>query len=645
MRNYGKFLLAALIILITTLILPQSAYGHANIISSIPAPGEVLEEPPTKITILFSEEVESEFVSISVYDASGNRVDEGFVNVNPANRRLVSVNVKAESKGVYIVSWRVISILDGHLTRGSYPFTVGVAESGKATFTVETSYTEVGLFIAEVLARWVYFAGQAILVGTPIFIYFVWKRTAKKFKQSYPNIERVDVGIADAGITLGRIAIQAIIAANLMLLITYTMSIGASENLLESIYVILLKTRFGNIWSIRMLIIFLLLYILFRQSSPRTNRPRSTGAVTLISMFVLGSAILFTTSLTSHNAGVIFRPELAVLADFTHLLSVSAWIGGLVCLLIFLRLLYSMSDSIERSNVLVAIIPHFSQLAIISIAFITLSGLYSMLMQVASFGPLFQTSYGLTLIAKLSTVMLIIILGALNQFNIHSHLLKIIRRKSSIDLRRAAHIQSLFRRSVSFEVYLAIAALMLVGLLTALSPAAQSPEYLASLAAKSKTFEDVSEGVKITLTIDPLVAGSNKFEVLVSKSDGSPLENVKQVNLEFRSRTGGVGPQFVSASSSGKGVYVAEGSYMALPGEWRVIVQVRRENAYDVFAEFEVDVPAERVLDNQAIIPVEKSFADALTFLAVIIAILSAVFFSISRRRLNRSLQLMSSSQ
>src|SRR5207244_12420127 len=66
-------------------------------------------------------------------------------------------------KGVYTVSWKTISAVDGHLATGSFSFGVGQAPTGAAQSSAAVKSP--GPSEVAVVARWVYLSGLIGLLG------------------------------------------------------------------------------------------------------------------------------------------------------------------------------------------------------------------------------------------------------------------------------------------------------------------------------------------------------------------------------------------------------------------------------------------------------------------------------------------------
>jgi methionine-rich copper-binding protein CopC len=103
------------------------ASAHADLVSSTPADGAVLDAAPARIVLVFSEELSADGNLITVTDASGARADAGdtALDTGDAERKTLTISLNAGlGDGAYTVSWKNAST-DGHSEEGTLSFTVG----------------------------------------------------------------------------------------------------------------------------------------------------------------------------------------------------------------------------------------------------------------------------------------------------------------------------------------------------------------------------------------------------------------------------------------------------------------------------------------------------------------------------------------
>ena len=116
------------------------------------------------MTLAFSEAPDPKLSKIDVLDTSGTTHQTGDPEAVEGDAQRLRVAVERLGKGVYTVSWRVVSKVDGHLTAGAYAFGVGVSpdEIDAAEVTSEAAPTLSG---AELAGRVLLYIGLLLLVG------------------------------------------------------------------------------------------------------------------------------------------------------------------------------------------------------------------------------------------------------------------------------------------------------------------------------------------------------------------------------------------------------------------------------------------------------------------------------------------------
>jgi copper transport protein len=163
--------LASIILLICLSQISQ-VYGHAFVISSNPSPSQNLKIPPTKIEVHLSEPVDLKYSKLSVIGPDGkNEIDNNDVQYVNGDQTALSVSLPRQGlkDGVYTVSTRMLSQVDGHVTENAFVF--GVGEKGAAAATSQYIPTKnlqsssAQLSIPDVVARFPTLVGQVMIVG------------------------------------------------------------------------------------------------------------------------------------------------------------------------------------------------------------------------------------------------------------------------------------------------------------------------------------------------------------------------------------------------------------------------------------------------------------------------------------------------
>ena len=116
-------------------------YGHASPVTYKPSPNEIFDITsrqllPDRIVIDFTESPEIRASSIKVVDSNNERIDNNDLKVSDSPKSLsVSLDKSKMTSGAYTVNWAVLSKDDGHITKGSYVFTVAGDDNNKISQT------------------------------------------------------------------------------------------------------------------------------------------------------------------------------------------------------------------------------------------------------------------------------------------------------------------------------------------------------------------------------------------------------------------------------------------------------------------------------------------------------------------------------
>ncbi len=134
LRRHGSrarhFLGILIVGMLAGLSLPGAkANAHAIIVSSEPASGTVVTGPDVAFVLHFNSRIDHQRSRLMLKQPDGTATP---VPVAPpeADQTVMTARVVGLIQGAYSLHWQVLSI-DGHLTRGDIPFTVGPATAGR----------------------------------------------------------------------------------------------------------------------------------------------------------------------------------------------------------------------------------------------------------------------------------------------------------------------------------------------------------------------------------------------------------------------------------------------------------------------------------------------------------------------------------
>jgi methionine-rich copper-binding protein CopC len=116
-----------LLIMMVGIASAHSTYPtHAKVLKAIPAIGSTIAQPPTTITVFTAENInpDPKLSNLFVYGPSGDLISQGNAKVSLNDPKQMSIAIKPEKDGIYIVRWITVSALDGDPDQGGFVFTV-----------------------------------------------------------------------------------------------------------------------------------------------------------------------------------------------------------------------------------------------------------------------------------------------------------------------------------------------------------------------------------------------------------------------------------------------------------------------------------------------------------------------------------------
>ena len=182
------------------------------------------------------------------------------------------------------------------------------------------------------------------------------------------------------------------------------------------------------------------------------------------SWIVLAGVLLSTSSFSGHAA--VGNPrELSIGNDILHLMSGAAWFTGIIVLASIVPLAWRTQDEDSRLALMTPIIVRFSNLALVAIALVAITGTINSLFDVQHLRDLVQEGYGIALSVKIIIFLGILALGGFNHFYVRRKLEK------GDDAREAARV---FRRAIALELAFGLTIMGVTGVLTGLAKTRES---------------------------------------------------------------------------------------------------------------------------------------------------------------------------
>lgn len=543
------------------------ASAHATVTSSSPAANEILASPPEEVSITFNESIEQAFYSIIITGPDGRRADQGDAAIDSEHpNRLVASLKNNLPNGIYSMKWKAVSS-DGHAISGTIPFGIGAEGSGYAVHTPagdDNVLPRAGLLII----RWLFYIGLSLCIGTIFFRLLLLPAGARTLRGSSSLEQR--------SLLLLYLGLACTVVGVLFSLPQQTAS-DAGVSWLQAWDLDLLQetlrfTSFGQIWTWQVIQVMLLAVFIMglcytisgtEQDEPHDNVmklmekdpskasdraiSRFIGQEHLWSWLVLIACIgLMVAKAFIGHAATTSHKLMAISADFIHLLTAAIWLGGILAIAFLLPAVRRHTEQSDSLRPLYwGTIRRFSLLASLCVLLLLLTGVYGSLLHIPTLHALWNTPYGLVLLAKFA-LMLLMLAFALSAF--------LRGRKRSRPL----------GRGVWYEFCLGAVVLVLAAVLGNLPSASSSP----GPAVLQTTTED---GYRITLKVSPNRLGENHFSLEVQDASGTKLNNIEQATLSLTSREMDMG--VIQIEMPGSSPLEAD-EMITMGGEWNIRIHI-----------------------------------------------------------------------
>ncbi|ADB74016.1 copper resistance CopC family protein [Geodermatophilus obscurus] len=550
------------------------AAAHAELVSTDPGEGARLEEPPTQVTLTFTEGVSLGAGHTRVLDASGERVDTGSATVE-GDRVVVPLRGDLPDDG-YLVTYRVVSA-DSHPVSGAFSFVVGDGELVPTDAAAGAGDTDPVVGAALPAARWLGFAGLSLAIGVPVLLLAAWPAgwaSARLRRMVTGGLAAVAAGAAltfllqgpyAAGSGLGSVADPALLAAT-------ADSANGVAHLLRIVLVAALAVVLHAVW---------------RRGNP--------SVVDVVAGSVLAAALVGTVAAVGHPvAGPL--PALAVTAAAVHVAAMVVWLGGLAGLLGGVLREEAPADDLARA------LPPFSRLAAGSVTALVVTGVVQSVREVGSPAALVTTTYGWVLLAKLALVLLLLAAAGVSRVWVQQHLG--VRRSRPAPRRRvtahafaaaeepepdpavasaagaraevqaaaAAAERPALRRSVLVELAVGLVVLALSAVLVGTPPARAEVAQPVDVTLPVQTA--AGEDGSVQVSVDPAAAGPNTLHVYLLDAQGQFTQPV-DIRVTLTEPAQEIGPIDVALEPAGPGHYVGDGMAVPGAGTWTLAVTVR----------------------------------------------------------------------
>ncbi|MEO6798303.1 MAG: copper resistance protein CopC [Candidatus Dormibacter sp.] len=503
------------------LALTVTADAHSLVRFSDPPDGATLAHAPKVVIITFTETPDPTLSRVEILDTAGHQVAGGLVSGVRGSPTAVSVPVPALSDGVYTVSWRTVSAIDGHVATGVFAFAIGTQAVPPIPLTVAAPAAPPSPL--GVTGRWGLDAGYGLLLGG------AWVELLALEDISLAVL--LLVGVGDALALAGALMVAEAARENAG--VDWSIFLGTSlAHGMELVVAPIVGAGLAVFAAWRL---------------------RGTGRrVALALCAVLSLVAMLANALASHAAASPLA-WLMIPAHWLHVASYAVWIGGLAAVLVGIRGLPTIAKA--------EAVGRFSLVAGIAFAAMILTGLVRGIDEVGSWSNLFTTTFGWLLLLKTALFLTITPLAATNRW-----------RYVRIGVAGIKRLRWVSRG----ELMLAAGIMVAAAFLTTLPP----PSFVRPVAARNfphvvVTGVDYGGAVRVTLDVAPGYPGLNRFTVTVRDNRGAhPVANATLFLLFDLPARPEIGESELELRQVTDGLYTAESTRLSLAGTWTVTVVV-----------------------------------------------------------------------
>ena len=497
----------------------------------------------------YSEAVEIGFSELRVYDANGNQIDNKDTAYNGGETSLIVTTPPLEA-GVYTITSKVLSKIDGHLVQAAIVFGVGDVKIDSSL--LEKQENSETTFIPESIARFPGLVGQTIVLGGVIVSITIWSSQQTRFREVFADInEQFKIKFSKI---IG-IGVIATFASNFIML-------GVQTWRLETSPLDVIGTTFGTTWLIRMIITIIIIGLWFWME--KKNEITIKGQIPLL---IASLILIATTTMMGHGAST--ELEAPWILDYSHNLLSSIWIGGVIFFAFVALPTITKTENSIKEKITLSLIPRFSGLFIIAIGILIITGPTLLWFLDDNVASLTDSTYGKLILIKIAIAAAMIGFGGMYQ-------IKFLKNMNDLE---KLNISRKISKPLKFEAGLGIALLAVVALLVNSSlPAGE----IQSADAIQGTFgyESVlfSENAKFDVKVLPAGIGSNTISVIVTSYDNKPLADISGLKVKVSNPQKNISPieaEVTENIQDSVTKYSADATF-GFAGNWQIELEAQR---------------------------------------------------------------------
>lgn len=510
-------LLHLIVMLVATLCLTGTASAHASLVSSNPAPNEVLSSFPAQFVLSFNEPVSPLVLTLLAPDGASQALSD-FKLVDG------SVTVPAPSigmgDGTFVLSYRVVSE-DGHPVAGSLIFSIGAPGAEAAESSLDSVDWLVRLAIW--LDKTALYLGLLVGVGGVFF----WRVIARQAGLPPPILATLVVGAVAAPLEIGLQGLD-LLGQPLAALFDGGVWVAGFETSLGPSAILALAA------------------IMLATLASYLRQARSGLVVSIIAFALIGAAFAATGHASAAEPQWLTRP-----AVFLHGAGVAYWIGALMPLWVLLR-----GDPATA----VGALREFSRTIPFALGALIGTGAMLAIVQLGGFDAVLTTQYGRVFAIKMALVVVLLALAAFNRW-------RLTKPAGRGEVAATRHLV----RALAIEMLLALA---ILGTVSAwrFTPPPRSMVTLEATQPLSVHIHTDQAMVEITFSSDR--QGPMSADVYLMSGEMGALD-AKALTLEISNPDAGIEPIRYDANKGADGSWRIDDMTVPTAGTWLLNFAIR----------------------------------------------------------------------
>jgi copper transport protein len=448
-RGAAATVLAA-VLCVLALGAPASAFAHAILVQSQPAPGVELSSSPANIAATFSEPLNPQLSSLTVTGPGGGPVGVR-VGVAAGGTGLVARPLGRLARGIYEVRWHSVSADDGHALDGAYYF--GVQSGAPRTAAQSQASPLAGTGWLRALLHGVFDAALIVFCGG-VLVAALMARGHEPAAWLIPKPTAGSLPLSDARALWRRtiaVGVVAVIAAALTTLADAANAAGGLSA--HSLHAYFFTNTAGEA-RVAMLAALMLATGLAARWAPRPS-----------SVFVVAAlaALAF-----SGHANSAHPRALALGSDLVHLLAAAVWLGGIAQIAWAWLPRVQLLDAHARRTVTEGVLAPFGRIALPAFLTVAVAGVVNAAIELDSLPAFWQDGYGRVLAVKIALV------GAIALAS-YAHALRIRPRLLAANPKPPQGLERRQWRLLGSEPLIGAGVALAAGLLVAFPPPRSQP--------------------------------------------------------------------------------------------------------------------------------------------------------------------------